>query len=147
MKARLPFPLFRSAILPLAFCALVSRAEEPALSFGVPEDVRSLLRDAQAAALPSSSVVTQDVGAVSVAPATTNAAAWFAAVGDGAALAFEDPATDETVVTNPVTGGAARLAPEPDYDEVRRDLHQSSSSILFARPPHSPSNKRFLTNF
>ena len=116
MKARLPFPLFRSAILPLAFCALVSHAEEPALSFGVPEDVRSPLRDAQATALPSSSVVTQDVGAVSVAPSTTNAAAWFAAVGDGAALAFEDPATDETVVTNPATGGAARLAPEPDYD-------------------------------
>ena len=116
MKSRFQNRLLRPAIPLLAIGAIVSRAEGSAFSFGVPEDVRVLLRDAQAAALPSSSVVTQDVGAVSVAPATTNAAAWFAAVGDGAALAFEDPATDETVVTNPATGGAARLAPEPDYD-------------------------------
>ena len=99
----------------ILLCSLSAFADDaPVLSS--PADVRALLRDAQAAALPSSSVVTQDVGAVSVAPSTTNAAAWFSAVGSGAALAFEDPATDETVVTNPATGGAARLAPEPDYD-------------------------------
>ena len=106
-----------AAALPLLLApvpALLAQSSSSVLT--TPEDVRGLLRDAQAAALPSASVVTQDVGAVSVAPATTNAAAWFAAVGDGAALAFEDPATDETVVTNPATGGAARLAPEPDYD-------------------------------
>ena len=55
---------------------------------------------------------------MSVAPADADAAAWFAAVGSGAALAFEDPATDETVVTNPVTGGAARVAPEDGYDPI-----------------------------
>lgn len=105
-----------AAALPLLLAPVPALLAQSAPVLATPEDVRGLLRDAQAAALPSASVVTQDVGAVSVAPATTNAAAWFAAVGSGAALAFEDPATDETVVTNPVTGGAARLAPEPDYD-------------------------------
>ena len=105
-----------AAALPLFLAPVPALLAQSAPVLATPEDVRGLLRDAQAAALPSASVVTQDVGAVSVAPATTNAAAWFAAVGDGAALAFEDPATDETVVTNPATGGAARLAPEPDYD-------------------------------
>jgi len=106
-----------AAALPLLLApvpALLAQSSSSVLA--TPEDVRGLLRDAQAAALPSASVVTQDVGAVSVAPATTNAAAWFSAVGSGAALAFEDPATDETVVTNPATGSAARIAPEPDYD-------------------------------
>ncbi len=91
-------------------------AEEGPVVASFPEDVRSLLRAEQAASLPSASAVTQDIGAVSVAPADPAAAAWFAAVGSGAAFAFEDPATDETVVTNSATGGAARLAPEPDYD-------------------------------
>ena len=104
------------AALPLLLAPVPALLAQSASVLATPEDVRGLLRDAQAAALPSASVVTQDVGAVSVAPATTNGAAWFAAVGSGAALAFEDPATDETVVTNPATGGAARLAPEPDYD-------------------------------
>ena len=81
-----------------------------------PTDVRDLLRDAQAARLPSPNVVTQDLGAAVVEPADASASAWFSAVGEGAAFAFEDPATDETVVTNPATGGAARLAPEQDYD-------------------------------
>ena len=105
----------RLALGAILLCSLSAFADDaPVLSS--PTDVRGLLRDAQAAALPSASVVTQEIGAVTVAPATTNAAAWFAAVGDGAAFAFEDPATDETVVTNPATGGAARLASEPDYD-------------------------------
>ena len=65
----------------LLLLPLAAVADEP-LVLSTPEDVRDLLRDAQAALLPSASVVTQDVGAVSVAPATTNAAAWFAAVGD-----------------------------------------------------------------
>ena len=60
--------------------------------------------------------MTQDLGKVPLSHATTDAAALFAAVGDGAAFAFEDPATSETVLTNPATGGAARLEPEPDYD-------------------------------
>ena len=105
-----------AAALPLLLAPVPALLAQSAPVLATPEDVRVLLRDAQAAALPSASVVTQDVGAVSVAPATTNAAAWFSAVGSGPALAFEDPATDETVVTNPATGGAARLAPEPDYD-------------------------------
>jgi len=108
-----------TVIFAVCFVALLSpfgAAADESPVFAVPLDVRDLLRDAQAAALPSASVVTQNVGAVSVAPATTNAAVWFAAVGDGESFAFEDPATDETVLTNPATGGAARLAPEPDYD-------------------------------
>ena len=107
-----------AAALPLLLAPVPALLAQSAPVLATPEDVRGLLRDAQAAALPSASVVTQDVGAVSVAPATTNAAAWFAAVGSGAALAFEDPATDETVVTNPVTGGAARVAPEDGYDPI-----------------------------
>ena len=52
-----------------------------------PTDVRDLLRDAQAARLPSPNVVTQDLGAAVVEPADASASAWFSAVGDGAAFA------------------------------------------------------------
>ena len=115
-RAQARFRRLLAATLPLLLAPVPALLAQSASVLATPEDIRGLLRDAQASALPSASVVTQELGAVSVAPATTNDAAWFSAVGSGAALAFEDPATDETVVTNPATGGAARLAPEPDYD-------------------------------
>ncbi|MBQ6245647.1 MAG: hypothetical protein IJK04_02185 [Kiritimatiellae bacterium] len=116
-SARTRSPRLSAALLPLLFAPVPALlAQDAPAPVAVPGDIRALLRDAQAAALPSASVITQEIGAVSVAPATTNDAAWFAVVGSGAAFAFEDPATDETVVTNPATGGAARLAPEPGYD-------------------------------
>ena len=118
-SARTRSPRLPAALLPLLFLPVPALlAQDGPATVVVPGDVRDLLRDAQAACLPSASSVTQDVGAVSVAPADADAAAWFAAVGSGAALAFEDPATDETVVTNPVTGGAARVAPEDGYDPI-----------------------------
>ena len=103
-----------------AFCALllsplVAAADDPPV-LAAPSDVRDLLRDAQEARLPSPNASTQDLGSVSVAPADAASAAWFSAVGDGEAFAFEDPATSDTVLTNPASGGASRLAAEPDYD-------------------------------
>ena len=73
-----------------------------------PESFLALLRAEQVAALPAAVAVTQEVGVVSLAPATTNDSAWFAPVGTGPAPAFEDAATRDTVLTNLATGGAAR---------------------------------------
>lgn len=116
-SARTRSPRLSAALLPLLFAPVPALlAQNASALVAVPGDVRALLRDAQAACLPSASAVTQDVGAVFFAPADPAAAAWFAAVGDGEAFAFEDPATDETVVTNPASGGAARVAPEDGYN-------------------------------
>ena len=105
----------RLALGVILLSSLSALADDAAI-LSSPTDVRDLLRDAQAARLPSPNVVTQDLGAAVVEPADASASAWFSAVGEGAALAFEDPATSDTVLTNPATGGAARLAPEPGYD-------------------------------
>ena len=132
-----PFPPRASVwLLSAAFASIASLADDaPVLSS--PADVRDLLRDAQSALLPSSSIVTQEIGTVSVVPATTNDAAWFAVVGDGDTLAFEDPATSDTVLTNPATGGAARLAPEPDYDPY----------VLFLDAGYDPDENAALLPF
>ena len=105
----------RLLLAPLLLVAAAVLADDP-LVLSSPSDVRDLLRDAQAANLPSPNTVTQDLDAVFVAPADPAAAGWFAAAGPGAAFAFEDSATGDTVLTNPVTGGASRLAPEPDRE-------------------------------
>ena len=140
-SARTRSPRLSAALLPLLFAPVPALlAKDAPASVAVPGDVRALLRDAQAAALPSPSVVTQDVGAVSVVPADPDAAAWFAAVGSGAAFAFEDPATSDTVLTNPVTGGASRLAAEPDYDpnglflDAGYDLEENAGLLPFYDP-------------
>ena len=119
-----PFLAFGATLL----ASLVALADDAAI-LSSPTDVRDLLRDAQAARLPSPNVVTQDLGAAVVEPADASASAWFSAVGEGAAFAFEDPTTSDTVLTNPATGGASRLAAEPDYDP----------NGLFLQPAYDPA--------
>jgi len=122
MKSRFQTRLLRPAIPLLAIGAIVSLAQESDPPLGTPEDVRELLRAVQADSLPSANAVTQEIGSVPFAPQGTNAAAWLEALLPGdppepfAALAWEDASTRDTVVTNTVSGGSARLAPEDDYD-------------------------------
>ena len=104
-----------AAALPV-FLALPCFALSDPLILSRPEDVRTLVREAQAAALPSATATTQDVGMVSVSPLDARTATWFGAVGPGEAVAFEDSATADTVLTNPVSGGASRLPAEVGYD-------------------------------
>jgi hypothetical protein len=130
-----PFLAFGATLL----ASLVALADDAAI-LSSPTDVRDLLRDAQAARLPSPNVVTQDLGAAVVEPADASASAWFSAVGEGAAFAFEDPATSDTVLTNPATGGASRLAAEPDYDpnglflDAGYDLDENADLLPFYDP-------------
>ena len=130
-----PFLAFGATLL----ASLVALADDAAI-LSSPTDVRDLLRDAQAARLPSPNVVTQDLGAAVVEPADASTSAWFSAVGEGAAFAFEDPATSDTVLTNPATGGASRLAAEPDYDpnglflDAGYDLDENADLLPFYDP-------------
>ena len=69
-SARTRSPRLSAALLPLLFAPVPALlAQNASAPVAVPGDVRALLRDAQAAALPSASVITQEIGAVSVAPA------------------------------------------------------------------------------
>ena len=104
-----------AAALPV-FLALPCFALSDPLILSRPEEVRTLVREAQAAALPSATATTQDIGMVSVSPLDARTATWFGAVGPGEAVAFEDSATADTVLTNPVSGGASRLPAEVGYD-------------------------------
>lgn len=80
----------RLALGVILLSSLSALADDAAI-LSSPTDVRDLLRDAQAARLPSPNVVTQDLGAAVVEPADASASAWFSAVGEGAAFAFEYP--------------------------------------------------------
>ena len=115
IKFRCVTTTFKTSVF---FALLVSSAlaERDGRVLSTTEEFRTLLRAEQVAALPAVVAVTQEVGEVVFDPATTNDAAWFAPVGTGPALAFEDAVTRDTVLTNPATGGAARLAPEENYD-------------------------------
>ena len=135
IRIKRPFLAFGATLL----ASLVALADDAAI-LSSPTDVRDLLRDAQAARLPSPNVVTQDLGAAVVEPADASASAWFSAVGEGAAFAFEDPTTSDTVLTNPATGGASRLAAEPDYDpnglflDAGYDLDENADLLPFYDP-------------